>query len=75
MRKEVKLTKIRKLAMICLVTLLVVYCGVTLFTSVSIAVNAKENMLLDLLSLSKKPATKPYPIIPLGDPINDPRPH
>jgi len=66
--------KIRKLAIVCLVAIFVVYCGMVVSASVNTVANTKENVSLGLVSSSKNSAAKPGPI-PLGDPINDPRPH
>jgi len=68
------LTKIRNFATICLVALLVVYCGAALLTSVYTTVNAEESTFSGSVLLSRKSATRPG-FIALGDPINDPRPH
>ena len=64
----------RNLAIACLVALLVVYCGMTLFASACNAVNPSESVLLGLKFCPKNSATDPG-FDALGDPIDDPRPH
>lgn len=66
--------KIRNLGIVCLAALLVVYLGVTLFTSVYTAVNTRESTLLDPMLFSENLGIK-QSFVPLGDPIVDPRPH
>ena len=66
--------KIRNLAILCLVTLLAVYCGTTLYTLVYTTANRKHDMLLGLVLPSKNSETRPG-LITLGDPVIDCRPH
>ena len=68
------MTKIRNFAIVCLVAIFVVYCGIAVFASVCTTVNAKESVPFGQVLLSKNSATKPG-LIALGDPISDPRPH
>ena len=68
------MTRIRNFAIVCLVALFVVYCGISMFESVYTTINAKESVSLGVVLLSRN-STMRLGFIAMGDPIDDPRPH